>query len=108
MLSLPNSVNESDTLEKAKNVSELTAPLTALMNNWIGNTKKADSVNYIDTSAYHYNYFFLRPLQLQVDHFQPALPLGWQISDYGLTEMLLSLQKETPAINAILKKIKPK
>jgi len=108
LLSLPNSVNESDTLEKAKNVSELTAPLTALMNNWIGNTKKADSVNYIDTSSYHYNYFSLRPEQLPVDSFQPALPLGWQISDYGLKEMLLSLHNERDTIDKILKKIVPR
>jgi hypothetical protein len=88
MLSLNNSVSTVDSVRIAKNVFELSAPLTALMNNWVGNTIKADALNERDTAAGKYRYFSVRPeCSTDSSNLQPVLPLGWQISDASLTFM---------------------
>jgi hypothetical protein len=85
MLSLPNAIKETDTIKKAKNVFELTAPLTALMNNWVGNTYKADSVNAMLQHKYGYIYQVIRPVEPPKNSTMiPVLPLGWQISNLAL------------------------
>jgi hypothetical protein len=86
----------------------LTAPLTALMNNWVGNTRKADTVNAKNIDAYyHYHYYQLRPVGVCVDNFKPVLPLGWQISDYALDQMESSLDTIKPNLDAIIRIVKP-
>jgi hypothetical protein len=88
MLSVNNSVSPVDSVQIAKNVFELSAPLTALMNNWVGNTIKADALNEKDTATGHYRYFAVRPeCSTDSSNLQPVLPLGWQISDASLTFM---------------------
>jgi hypothetical protein len=88
MLSVNNSPYAVDTVQIAKNVFELGAPLTALMNNWVGNTIKADELNEIDTASGQYKYFSVRPeCSTDSSNLQPVLPLGWQISDASLTFM---------------------
>lgn len=88
MLSLPNSIQGTDSVQIAKNVFELTAPLTALMNNWVGNTYKADSVNLLRQQEDGYEYLRIRPLPLPPgSKMMPVLPLGWQISDIALNQM---------------------
>jgi len=88
MLSVNNSVSAVDSVQIAKNVFELSAPLTALMNNWVGNTIKADALNEKDTATGHYKYFLVRPeCSTDSSNLQPVLPLGWQISDASLTFM---------------------
>lgn len=93
MLSLPNAIKETDTIKKAKSVFELTAPLTALMNNWVGNTYKADSVNAMLQHKYGYIYQVIRPAEPpKGSRMIPVLPLGWQISDLALKYMDSSIR----------------
>lgn len=104
MLSVNNSVSVVDSAEIAKNVFELTAPITALMNNWVGNTIKADALNERDTGTGHYKYFSVRPeCAADSSNLQPVLPLGWQISDASLTYMDRCLSD--PRLAAISNKI---
>ncbi|MEX1238113.1 MAG: hypothetical protein WEB30_00290 [Cyclobacteriaceae bacterium] len=90
-LSLNNTGNH-DAEPTTRNLVELTAPFTALYNNWVGNTLKADSVLADQVSP---NYFQLRPLKDTVKYegltFRPVLPLGWQISDFALQRLHESL-----------------
>ncbi|ACU61521.1 hypothetical protein Cpin_4061 [Chitinophaga pinensis DSM 2588] len=93
MLSLPNAIKETDTIKKAKNVFELTAPFTALMNNWVGNTYKADSVNAMLQLKEGYIYQLIRPSEpVNKAAYMPVLPLGWQISDDALEYMDKSIR----------------
>jgi hypothetical protein len=101
ILSIPNGVHKIDSIQKAKNLFELTAPLTALENNWIGNTTTADLINVIDTAEYHYVYLSIQPGNLPVHDFFPVLPLGWQISDEALELMLKSI-RGNPDLETIL------
>jgi hypothetical protein len=88
MLSVNNSLSAVDSVQIARNVFELGAPLTALMNNWVGNTIKADLVNQKDTASGKYKYFSVKPeCSTDSNNLQPVLPLGWQISDASLTFM---------------------
>ncbi len=108
MLSIPNTILGTDSLQTAANLYELTAPLTALMNNWVGNTRKADTINAKNIDAYyHYHYYQLRPVGICVDNFKPVLPLGWQISDYALDQMESGLDTIKPGLDAIIKIVKP-
>jgi hypothetical protein len=108
MLSIPNTILGTDSLQTAANLYELTAPLTALMNNWVGNTRKADTVNAKNIDAYyHHHYYQLRPVGVCVDNFKPVLPLGWQISDYALDQMESSLDTIKPNLDAIIRIVKP-
>jgi hypothetical protein len=93
VLSLPNSIGKTDSLEKAKNVFELSAPLTALLNNWIGNTTKAETINAMGARSNRYWYGQIKPKPVKAAHdVTPVLPLGWQISDAAIEEMKRSLQ----------------
>ncbi|MEX2231997.1 MAG: patatin-like phospholipase family protein [Cyclobacteriaceae bacterium] len=87
-----NNTGTHDPEATTKNLVELTAPITALYNNWVGNTLKADSVLGALTKP---NYFQLRPLKDTIWHegipFSPVLPLGWQISDFALQRLNESL-----------------
>jgi hypothetical protein len=106
MISLVNSIKGTDSLEIVPNFNELSAPLTALMNNREGNTRTADTTNARDTASYlHYQYFQLRPVAGCVEDFKPPLPLGWQISDYALIDMRQSLDSIEKTIQIITHKI---
>lgn len=89
MLSLPNTIAGTDSVQIAKNVFELTAPLTALMNNWVGNTYKADSINLLLRGVDDYDYMRIRPVQPRdtASKMMPVLPLGWQMSDLALAQL---------------------
>ena len=109
LLSLPNTVKGTDSLQTVSNFYELTAPFTALENNWVGNTNKADTINARNTEGYfHYHYFQLRPSALCIDSFKPVLPLGWQISDYALIQMRKSLETTNPSLPSIVGIIRKK
>ena len=106
LISLPNSIAGTDSIQTAPNFFELTAPLTALMNNWVGNTNKADTINARNVDGYlKYDYYQLRPSATCLNGFKPVLPLGWQISDYALDQMKSSLDSIRPELNEILEKI---
>jgi hypothetical protein len=87
-----NNTGNHDPKATTKNLVELTAPFTALYNNWVGNTLKADSVLSAHMEGY---YFQLRPLKDTIcdkgNEFRPVLPLGWQISDFALRRLHESL-----------------
>jgi len=103
LLSIPNTVKGTDSLQTAPNFFELTATLTALANNWVGNTNKADTINARDTSGWiRYQYYQFRPSAQCVDEFKPVLPLGWQISGYALDQMKKSLGNTDPGLDSIL------
>lgn len=107
LLSIPNTIAGTDSLQTTANLFELTAPLTALMNNWVGNTRKADTINAKNIDNYfHYQYDQLRPSALCISNFKPVLPLGWQISDYALTQMRSSLDSTKPALDSIVRIVK--
>ncbi len=107
LLSLPNTVFGTDSLQTASNIYELTAPITALMNNWVGNTRKADTINARNIDNYfHYQYYQLRPSDLCIDNFKPVLPLGWQISDYALNQMEESLDSPKTNLESIVKLVR--
>ena len=107
LLSLPNTIRGTDSLQTVANFYELTAPFTALENNWVGNTNKADTINARDTAGYiHYNYYQLRPSALCVENFKPVLPLGWQISDYALGQMINSLDSTKPSLQYIAEMVR--
>ncbi|HYG38648.1 MAG TPA: hypothetical protein VD908_08520 [Cytophagales bacterium] len=76
-----------------KNLFELTAPAQGLMNGWIGNTFRADSINKI---VFKDRYFAFKPLDNLIKledkkPFKPVLPLGWQISYPALVRLKTSL-----------------
>ena len=71
MLSVNNSLSAVDSVQIARNVFELGAPLTALMNNWVGNTIKADLVNQKDTTSGKYKIFFCKA-RVQYRQQQPS------------------------------------
>lgn len=85
---LPHEVTDS-----AKNVFELTAPFTALLKGWEGNTKQADSALVLNYTSHH---LYFRPNVKCIsigksDSIMPVLPLGWQISNYALDRLRKSL-----------------
>jgi hypothetical protein len=117
-LSLNNTGNY-DPEATVKNLVEFTAPVTALYNNWVGNTLKADL--FLEAQMGN-NYFQMRPLQDTVWHdgvpFRPVLPLGWQISDYALQRLSEGInycngvhgkdvRSNLPKINTIRKLLDP-
>src|SRR5579863_2072846 len=106
LISLPNSIAGTDSIQTAPNFFELTEPLTARRNNWGGKTNKADTINEHKEEGYlKYSYYPLRPSATCLNGFKPVLPLGWQISDYALEQMKSSLDSIRPKLNEILGKI---
>ncbi|MDB5141860.1 MAG: hypothetical protein JWQ66_573 [Mucilaginibacter sp.] len=107
-LSLPNSI-PGLTAPSAKNLFELTAPLTGVFNLIDGNAGKADGINkLLSQSSGDFIYHKIQPTrQLQPIHgVWPVYPLGWQISSEALTSMRLSLAKDTN-VNNVLGSIRP-
>ena len=92
-LSLPNSIPMIDSLERVKNLYEPLAPAMGILNTTNGNTLKADSINRFLAQRNNWNYFSINPTikKIKVANVWPVLPLGWQISDYALEQMVLSV-----------------
>ncbi len=87
-----NNAGNNDPPATRRNLVEFTAPFTALYNNWVGNTLRADSMLRNETKPF---YFQFRPRKDCVTHegitFRPVLPLGWQISDFALQRLKESI-----------------
>lgn len=103
-LSLPNSVVQVESNGKAENLFEPLAPPIGILNSRVGYMKKSDGWNYSLSQIKHYGYYQFRPTAEQVPNSRiwPILPLGWQISDYAMTRMQLSVLKDSVAINKVL------
>jgi hypothetical protein len=107
-LSLPNTI-PGLTPPSAKNLFELTAPLTGVFNIIDGNAGKADGINkLLSQSTGDFSYHKIQPTrQLQPIHgVWPVYPLGWQISSEALTSMRYRLAKDTN-VNNVLGTIRP-
>jgi hypothetical protein len=87
-VSLNNSGNHDRASTTTSNLVEVTAPFTALYNNWVGNTLRADAIL---RAEYKNKYLQFRPLRDSVvcngTLMEPVLPLGWQISSCALQRM---------------------
>ena len=103
-LSLPNSVQEMEPTEKPENLFEPFAPPIGILNSRIGYMKKSDGWNYSLSRIKHYGYYSFQPTAEQVPNTSiwPVLPLGWQISDYAMARMQISVLKDSAAINKVL------
>ncbi|MET3115682.1 hypothetical protein AAKU52_003434 [Pedobacter sp. CG_S7] len=103
-LSLPNSIPVIDSLERVKNLYEPLAPAMGILNSTNGNTLKADSINRFLAQKNNWNYFSINPTikKIKVANVWPVLPLGWQISDYALEQMALSVNDSKSLLYTIL------
>ncbi|MBG6236022.1 hypothetical protein IWX76_002603 [Pedobacter sp. CAN_A7] len=105
-LSLPNSIPILDSVERVKNLYEPLAPALGLLNSTNGNTVKADTINRYLAQENNWNYFSISPRVVKIrDNVWPVLPVGWQISDYALQQMQLSLYSHQPVMDSILRQI---
>ena len=105
ILSLPNSVPVMDSLERVKNLYEPLAPALGILNSTNGNTIKAETINRLLATENNWNYFSVKPrvLKIKTKNVWPVLPLGWQISDYSLEQMVLSVTSPNSGLDPILK-----
>ncbi|HYF32933.1 MAG TPA: patatin-like phospholipase family protein [Chitinophagaceae bacterium] len=108
ILSIRNTFENLEPANKADNISEITAPLTGLVNNFVGNSIQADSVNLFQLNArklYHAVHPY--PVLVQPNNgknpIRPILPLGWQISDLALQGMRTSLARRQDSLPNILR-----
>ena len=106
-LSVNNMIGVFDPAVDQKNVFEVTAPLTALINNYRGSSERADQIlrDKIPPS-----YFTLKPVNnyLCEDRnrgFQPLLPLGWQISDQALQRIQESILFHNRSSQEMLRRV---
>lgn len=104
ILSLPNSVPVMDSLERVKNLYEPLAPALGILNSTNGNTIKAETINRLQAEENNWNYFSVHPrvLKIKTENVWPVLPLGWQISDYALEQMVLSIISPNSGLQPIL------
>ncbi|WP_432709989.1 hypothetical protein [Pedobacter sp.] len=101
-LSLPNSIPVLDSVERIKNLYEPLAPALGLLNSTNGNTVKADTINRFLAKRNNWNYFSINPRVVKIkENVWPVLPIGWQISDYALQQMQLSIIKNQPVLDSI-------
>ncbi|MDN3549154.1 hypothetical protein [Mucilaginibacter aquaedulcis] len=103
-LSLPNSVLRMEPAGKAENLFEPLAPPIGVLNSRVGYMKKSDDWNYSFSRMKHYGFYLFRPTAEQVPNVNiwPVLPLGWQISDYAMTRMRVSVQRDSTVINKVM------
>ena len=105
-LSLPNSIPILDSVERIKNLYEPLAPALGLLNSTNGNTVKADTINRFLAQKNNWNYFSINPRVVKIkDNVWPVLPVGWQISDYALQQMQLSIVQSQPILDSITKQV---
>ncbi len=104
ILSIRNTFGNTEPDNKANNISEITAPLTALVNNYVGTSIQADSVNFFELkNRYHTVHPRRVPIKpLRGDTLRPILPLGWQISDLALQGMRTTLADYPESLPRIL------
>jgi hypothetical protein len=108
-LSLPNSIPILDSVERVKNLYEPLAPALGLLNSTNGNTVKADTINRYLARKNNWNYFSINPRVVKIrDNVWPVLPVGWQISDYALQQMQLSLSGNQPVIDSLVRQFRTK
>ncbi|MDB4924143.1 hypothetical protein [Mucilaginibacter sp.] len=103
-LSLPNSVLATDPIGKPGNLFEPLAPPAGILNSRIGYMKKADGWNYSLSRINHYGFYQFRPTaeNLPNTRIWPVLPLGWQMSEYAMTKMRISVLRDSSAIDKVL------
>jgi hypothetical protein len=103
-LSLPNSILETESTGKPVNLFEPLAPPDGILNSRIGYMKKADGWNYSLSRINHYGFYRFRPTaeHLPNTRIWPVLPLGWQMSEYAMTKMRISVLRDSSAIDKIL------
>lgn len=108
ILSIRNTFENMEPDNTADNISEITAPLTGLINNFVGNSIQADSVNLFELNQRRL-YHAVHPYRVRVkpligtDSIRPILPLGWQISNLALQGMRTSLARWPDSLTNILK-----
>lgn len=104
VLSIRNTFGNTEPDNKADNISEITAPLTGLANNYVGTSIQADSVNFFELkNRYHTVHPRRVPIKpLKGDTIRPILPLGWQISNLALQGMRTSLADYPESLPRIL------
>jgi chromosome condensin MukBEF complex kleisin-like MukF subunit len=68
--------------------------------------KKSEDWNYSISRIKHYGFYLFRPTAERVPNTRiwPVLPLGWQISDYAMTRMRLSVLRDSVTINKVLER----
>jgi len=103
-LSLPNSALSTEPAGKPENLFEPLAPPMGVLNSRVGYMKKSDDWNYSFSRIKHYGFYLFRPTAEQVPNVNiwPVLPLGWQISDYAMTRMRVSVLRDSIVINKLL------
>jgi hypothetical protein len=103
-LSLPNSVKRTEPIGKPKNLFEPLAPPVGILNSRVGYMKKSDGWNYSLSKMKHYGFYLFKPTTDQVPNTSiwPVLPLGWQISDYAMNRMQVSVLRDSAEINRML------
>src|SRR6185503_601181 len=99
-LSIPNGITVMDSVARVKNLYEGVAPISGILMTLAGNAQKADSINKYMQQDSSRPYFSVQPGQVKVydGKVAPILPLGWQISDYAISMMLRSVQKQPQLI----------
>jgi hypothetical protein len=105
-LSLPNSVQQTEATGKPGNLFEPLAPPVGILNSRVGYMKKSEDWNYSISRIKHYGFYLFRPTAERVPNTRiwPVLPLGWQISDYAMTRMRLSVLRDSVTINKVLER----
>ncbi|WPU91440.1 hypothetical protein SNE25_19160 [Mucilaginibacter sabulilitoris] len=103
-LSLPNSVERMEPTGKPGNLFEPLAPPVGILNSRVGYMKKSDDWNYSLSRIKNYGFYQFRPTAERVPNTSiwPVLPLGWQISDYAMTRMRVSILRDSSTINKVL------
>lgn len=103
-LSLPNSTPDLDSVQRVKNLYEIVAPAFGILNSSNGNTLKADTINRYLARKNGWNYYAMIPSieKIKTKNVWPVLPLGWQISDYALEQMTISVQRKKSTLDTLL------
>jgi hypothetical protein len=105
ILSLSNEVPAIDTPKPEKNLYEIAAPILGILNTIHGNAVRADRVNKVIAAQRGWKYNKLSPSEHKINNSWPVLPLGWQISDDALSEMVTSIESQKDTLNKILGKL---
>lgn len=108
LISLPNEIGgESDPTDAPQHIFEPLAVPLGVIHLSSGNATRFDDRNRDLANDKHYGYFNIFPSDEAVPgKIYPVLPLGWQISDYALTQMRLSAVRH-PIIRKVIKLLNP-
>jgi hypothetical protein len=108
ILSLSNSVPSIDYPHPEKNLFEVAAPALGILKTIHGNAVRADRVNEVVAKMRGWTYTKLSPTEHKIKKSWPVLPLGWQISDDALAEMVKSIDAQSATLDQVLVKVLPK